>query len=301
MVNPLLWIIRIDFAERPADALRFALEDRLDPFATALSSFAEGKGWRIEAIAENKPERAALRAALAAFSGVAPRIVPLPDKDWVKESERGLGPIRAGRFFIHGSHFTGRPPAGMTAFEIDASLAFGTGRHETTKLCLRLLQALKAEGRAPRRILDLGTGTGILAFAAATLFPRARILAVDNDRDSVRIARNNARRNGLADKVGIAVSDGYEARRIRAESPYELIIANILARPLIAMAPDLGTHLDNRGYALISGITRDQVPEIMAAHAPLQMVKQRSQGQWSALLLHKFSSSKKRLTTPRGK
>jgi len=289
----MLYTLRMDFTHRPEEATRFTIESVLENFGEALSSFEKGKGWRIELIAQKKPNPKAIQQAL---SGVTKRtfiIAPLKNKDWVKESEKGLKPISAGDFFIHGAHFKGKIPKGKKAFLIDAGMAFGTGRHETTHLCLHVLSALKAQDINPTNILDLGTGTGILGFAASYLFNR-KICAVDNDRASVRIAKENAVINDCADKVRIFYSDGYKAAGLKKAAPFDLIIANILANPLIDMAPELLRHMAPGGIALLSGLMKEQETSVLQAHAAMKVLSIERRGNWSALLLQKRTKEKRR-------
>lgn len=281
-----LWSIRIDFALKPDDARRLEIEAVMEELGTALSSFEEGKGWRMETIAEAKPRAADVRAALKRF-GVTATIGKVPQKNWVLESRKGLPPLKAGPFFIHGEHDRDKRPAKGIALEIDAGMAFGTGRHETTMGCLKALLRLKKTLKA-RRILDVGTGTGILAFAAWHLWQQP-VIAGDNDKDAVRVARENAAINGLKKHVRVVMSDGYKAKAIRDRGPYDLITANILANPLIMLAPDLAKNLARNGRAVLSGLMNDQAKDVLAAHRKvgLELDFRLRLGQWSVLVLKK--------------
>lgn len=275
-----LWNVRVSVA---TEAETSAIEAALEPFALVLSSFEvdNGRSWVTEALCERRPAAASLRKALPA--GAEIEIAPVPDKDWVAESQRRLAPIRAGRFFVHGSHFEGRPPRGSIPIEIDAGLAFGTGRHETTRGCLLALLRLAGEGRR-RRPLDVGTGSGILAIAAAKLWD-VEVLASDNDPQAVAVARQNAALNGVGDRVRVATGAGYGARAIRDGGPYDLILANILARPLVRLAPGLARHLAPRGVAVLSGLLTSQEEMVLAAHRRLglDLLWAIRLGDWSAL------------------
>lgn len=275
-----LWNVRVPVA---TEAETSAIEAALEPFALVLSSFEvdNGRGWVTEALCERRPAAASLRKALPA--GAEIEIAPVPDKDWVAESQRRLAPIRAGRFFVHGSHFDGRPPRGSIPIEIDAGLAFGTGRHETTRGCLLALLRLAEEGRR-RRPLDVGTGSGILAIAAAKLWD-VEVLASDNDPQAVAVARQNAALNGVGDRVRVVTASGYGARAIRDGGPYDLILANILARPLVRLAPGLARHLAPRGVAVLSGLLTSQEEMVLAAHRRqgLDLLWAIRLGDWSAL------------------
>jgi ribosomal protein L11 methyltransferase len=279
-----LWSIRIDFALKPDDALRLRIESVMEELGTALSSFEEGKGWRMETIAEAKPRVADVRTALKPF-GITAKIDKVPQKNWVLESRKGLPPLKAGPFFIHGEHDRDKRPKKGIALEIDAGMAFGTGRHETTMGCLKALLRLKKTLRA-KRILDVGTGTGILAFAAWHLY-RQPVIAGDNDKDAVRVAKENAAINGLKKHVRIVSSDGYKAKLIRDHAPYDLITANILANPLIILAPDLARNLARNGRAVLSGLMNDQAKDVLSAHRKvgLELDFRLRLGQWSVLVL----------------
>jgi len=279
-----LWSIRIDFALKPDDALRMRIETVMEELGSALSSFEDGKGWRMDTIAEVKPRVADVRAALKPF-GVAATVAKLPQRNWVLESRKGLPPIEAGPFFIHGAHDRDKVPAGKIALEIDAGMAFGTGRHETTMGCVKAMLRLAKTHRF-KKPLDIGTGTGILAFAAWHLFGKP-VLAGDNDKDSVRVARENAALNGLKKAVKIVRSEGYRAAAIRDGGPYDLITANILANPLIALAPDLKRNLARNGRAVLSGLMRTQEREVLAAHRAvgLELDFRLRLGEWSVLVL----------------
>jgi ribosomal protein L11 methyltransferase len=284
-----LWQFRIELAARAATAIE-ALEEALEPLAVALLRFerAKGKRWRVDALFAAKPERKAIQSLLNSL-GLGNRtwqLDRLPDRDWVAESQARLPALNVGRFFIHGSHHRAAPPRGKIALEIDAGIAFGTGRHQTTRGCLELIERLSR--MPPARPLDLGCGTGILALAMAKLWG-VEVLAADNDPDAVAVARGNAERNGLADLVRPLRSEGYRAPALKRGGPFDLIVANILARPLIEMAGDLARHLAPGGRAILSGLLIEQEPEVLAAHRAqgLRCEARRHHGDWSALLLRK--------------
>lgn len=281
-----LWSIRIDFKQKPDDARRLQIETVMEELGSALSSFEEGAGWRMETIAEEKPRATAVNAVLKPF-GVTAVIDKVPQRDWVLESRKGLPPIKAGPFFIHGEHDRNKRPKRGISLEIDAGMAFGTGRHETTMGCLKALLRLK-KSHTFKRPLDVGTGTGILAFGAWHLFGHP-VIAGDNDKDAVRVARENAEINGLKKQIRIVLSDGYKAKSIRDHAPYDLITANILANPLIALAPSLARNLARNGRAVLSGLMRDQEKDVLAAHTAegLELDFRLRLNQWSVLVLKK--------------
>jgi ribosomal protein L11 methyltransferase len=217
-----------------------------------------------------EPERremTALLAAAAAATGVEPPSVlveRLPDVDWVAESQKALPPLRVGRFYLYGSHVAEPVPPASVPIRIDANVAFGTGRHGSTKGCLLALEAL-AKRRRVRRALDLGCGSGVLAIAIAKLWA-CPVLAADLDPDSVTQTRANARANRAAALVRAVTSDGYRDRRVACGGPYDLIAANILAEPLAAMAGDLARHLAPGGAAVLSGLLNEQEPGVRNRH-----------------------------------
>src|SRR6266403_1911739 len=243
-----LWTVRLR-----TDATGSAVaEAALEPFAVALSRYEieRGRRWEVEALIDGRPDRPAIRTALVGLG--KPVFEALPAKDWVAESRRALPAISAGRFYLRGAHGKGPTPRGKIALLVDAGAAFGTGRHETTRGCLIALDRLSRGRRRFTRPLDLGCGSGVLALAAAKLWP-AKVLAADNDPDAVRVARENAAINGLAERLTIVKSSGYGAGAIRRGAPYDLIMANILARPLYRMAGSLARHLSAGGRAWANG------------------------------------------------
>ena len=277
-------------AESEEAAERFSAA--LEPFAAAISAFETkpGGAWRVEAYAAAAPDPAEVAVALREAAGGAAtphNIAPLPSIDWLAENRRDFPPLACGRFFIHGSHFEGRVPSGRFGLKIDAATAFGSGEHDTTRLCLTALERL-ARRRAIVRPLDVGCGSGILSFAAALLW-RVPVLGSDLDPESVRVARDNARANRLAGLVRIVEADGYRAPAIARRAPFDLIVANILARPLSRMAPTLARHLAPGGVAILSGLLIEQEAQVLAAHGGqgLTLAERLRTKAWSALVLRR--------------
>jgi ribosomal protein L11 methyltransferase len=298
-----LWSVIVELAFKPAEDWRLRLEAAIESFGEALVSFEQdgGKGWRIETIGGRKPSLARLKQALKNFPGLRPSVAQVPEKDWLAESRKGLAPFSVGPFYLHGMHDRGVAPRGKIALEIDASMAFGTGRHETTRLCLKAMLRLSRRRRF-KRPLDIGTGTGILAFAAAHLFG-VPVLACDNDKDAVRLARENAIINGLQDKARILRSNGYRAGPIRDGGPYDLVTSNILANPLIALAPHLARHLARNGRAILSGLVIEHEKSVLDAHAVLGLIldfRLRENG-WSCLVLKRGKAKRAPGKSARGK
>jgi ribosomal protein L11 methyltransferase len=283
-----LWRVTLAAADATAAA---AATDALGEFE-AVSAFEERDGgpWCVEGFARDMPDRGSLLARLAlAWLDLAglppePRWEKLPRQDWVGINQASFQPLSVGRFFIHGSHFRGRVPAGRIALEIDAATAFGTGEHATTRGCLTMLDAIASHG--PHRILDMGTGTGILAMAAAKRW-RHRIIARDIDPESVRVTAHNIRRNGVAPLIAVGRGTGYRERGVMRQRRYDLVLANILAGPLERMAADLRRALAPHGIAVLSGLLAYQEPGVLAAHrlAGLRLKQRIVIDGWSTLVL----------------
>lgn len=188
----------------------------------------------------------------------------LPEIDWIAKSLEGLKPVRAGRFLVHGSHDRDKVRMGDLAIEIDAGQAFGTGHHGTTAGCLEMIESV-TRAHPPRNALDLGTGSGVLAIAVAKL-KKIPVLATDIDPVAVRVAAANARLNGIVSGMVLETAPGFHSSAFRKHGPFDLIIANILARPLIKMAPQLATHLAPGGDVILSGILAAQRWKVIAAY-----------------------------------
>jgi ribosomal protein L11 methyltransferase len=222
------------------------------------------------------------------FDGLAGGVIaPVPERDWVRQSLDGLAPVSAGRFFLHGSHDRDRRRSGGIALEIDAGTAFGTGHHGTTAGCLLALDML-LKRRRPKRILDLGCGTGVLAIAAARATGHT-VIATDIDPEAVRVTRGNAALNGAMGMVRSFVAAGLANPRITANGPYELIFANILARPLVALSTGLARALAPGGDLILSGITLDQMRWIAAIYRSRGLVLKGRirRGEWATLMFQK--------------
>ena len=213
----------------------------------------------------------------------------LADRNWLEESYRGFPALTIGPFFIHGSHIHETPPPGSLALQIDAATAFGTGEHETTRGCLEAIIALKDLGVCPWNILDMGTGSGILALAAWRLW-QSPVLAVDNDPEAVRMTDLHRVQNGILAGPGALealVGEGFSCLRVRERAPYDLILANILAGPLRDMAPDLCAVLDEGGTAILSGLLETQSEDVKKAYEAqgLSLKNKYVRGDWATLVL----------------
>jgi ribosomal protein L11 methyltransferase len=211
----------------------------------------------------------------------------LPDLDWIRLSQEGLPPVRAGRFFVYGAHDRGVVPHGVIPLQIEAGLAFGTGHHETTAMCLALISDLTKRRRFAG-VLDLGCGTGVLAMAMAKLW-KQRVLAADIDPVAVAVARENAEHNGVGPFVRTLVADGLENNTLKHAAPFDCIVANILAGPLTRLAPQIAAALAPRGVLILSGLLRWQENLVLGFYRPHGLVlrEARRDGNWSALLLER--------------
>lgn len=213
---------------------------------------------------DGDPAEAERRIQATAGFGAEIGSEALPDIDWAARSLEGLQPVRAGRFLVHGSHDRHRRRIGDLAIEIEAGLAFGTGHHGTTAGCLQMLsQVVRREH--PRNALDLGTGSAVLAIALAKL-TRRRVLATDIDPTAVKVAAENARLNSARQRVKTVTATGFHHRAFAERGPFDLIVANILARPLMRLAPEMARHLSPGGSVILSGILDRQRSAVLAAY-----------------------------------
>ena len=267
----------IDAAEIAIDAVLMTTEEVED----------DVERWRLDAYSEAEPDAAmiaAIRALVPSAADVAPQIEPLYDEDWVTLSQAGLEPIREGRFVVHTSAHPIDPPAGGRAFLIDAGRAFGTGHHATTSGCLKMLDAMAGQHFA--NIIDIGTGTGLLAFAARHLWPEARVMATDIDPMAIEVTRENAEANAIAG-VELIVADGALDDAITAAAPYDLIIANVLAGPLVSMAPELAAIATPGATIVLAGLLETQRDQVVEAYAACgcTLLQTDRRGDWTILKL----------------
>jgi ribosomal protein L11 methyltransferase len=243
--------------------------------------------WLLHAYFEHEPTGHEI-ATLTNLGIGPPRFEQLGEDDWVTMSQAGLQPIRAGRFTVHTPTYP--PEAERINFEIDASLAFGTGQHATTSGCLAALDELERDGARFANIADIGTGTGLLAFAALKLWPEAKCIATDLDPVAVDVARDNAAINGVktghgAGELLLAVADGMDSAMLAARAPFDLIIANILAGPLIELAPNFVRSLAPRGTIVLAGLLNTQAEGVGAAYEELGLaLTDLGFGEWPVLV-----------------
>ena len=243
--------------------------------------------WRLDAFADAEPDAAlvaALHALVPSAAGVEPSIERVTDADWVTLSQAGLEPIREGRFIVHTEAHPVAPAPGERAFLINAAQAFGTGHHGTTAGCLAMLDRMA--DRRFETVVDLGTGTGLLAFAARHLWPEAQVMATDIDPVAIEVAQENAALNGV-EGVAFVVADGARDPRIAAAAPFDLIVANILAGPLVAMAGEIAAIAAPHATIVLAGLLATQAEKVRAAYEGIGCTLEESEarGDWTILRL----------------
>jgi ribosomal protein L11 methyltransferase len=318
------WKVSLPCTKAEAEALNGDIPAlaSLDSPPVLMTSEAEGDAWGLDAYFEAAPgpdDLALLHALVPSAKGTAPTVETLEDQDWVTLSQAGLEPIRAGRFFVHTPAHRDQVPPGandpaaippegprsaggashrIISFEIDAGRAFGTGQHETTTGCLIALDRLKSAGIAIANLADIGTGTGLLAFAAMRLWPAARAIASDIDPVAIAVARENAGVNAIPlgrarGQLELAVAAGMDYPRLEDRAPYDLLIANILAAPLIELAPSLAGALAPGGRLILAGLLDHQAEAVAAAYRRQGMMASSriARGDWPTLVMRKRRSA----------
>lgn len=208
--------------------------------------------------------------------------------DWLAESYKGFQPFEIEGFYIYGSHYEGAVPNNKILLQIDAATAFGSGEHPTTEGCLKALLDLKDQGFIPDKILDMGCGSGILAIAAAKIFPNSQIIAIDIDPESIDVTRRHQKLNNISEeRIISAAGNGFEAELSLQNEPYNLVIANILAGPLKDMAPALMNATKSNGTVILSGLLNEQAEDVLKAYEPMQKIDHKEIKEWSTLTLQK--------------
>lgn len=237
-----------------------------EPTGVGIFEVEDGSGlWEVGAYFNDPPDQAGL-AVLAVMQGAKPFVVSeVPDEDWVAKVRRELAPVEAGRFFVYGSHDADKVPAESIPLLIEAAMAFGTGHHGTTLGCLRALDRLLGDGIIPQNAVDIGCGTAVLAMAAAHVSPN-RVLASDIDPVAVDVAIANVAANNLGDRVECLVAAGFDAPGLKDAAPYDLIFANILKGPLIALSAAMSGATKPGGHVILSGILNEQADEVVAVY-----------------------------------
>ncbi|OJY35976.1 MAG: ribosomal protein L11 methyltransferase [Rhizobiales bacterium 65-9] len=295
-------VLKLTTAEGSARAITELFGEIFDPEETGVAAFEDEstKEWRLDVYFAYPPNEEAVRDLIATAAGAdaAAQAVfeSVEAKDWVAASLDGLKPVEAGRFLVHGSHDRGRVAnrTNRIRIEIEAALAFGTGHHGTTLGCLRAFDRLLRR-RRPMRVLDVGTGTGVLAIAAARAL-RRRVIASDIDPVAIEVAKANARANAAGTEVSFIVTPGLRHPAIVAGGPYDLIFANILAGPLKRMAPDLTGALAAGGDVILSGLLAGDVPGVLAVYRAcgLSLVASGEIEGWRALVMRRGGAGTRR-------
>lgn len=296
------WLVTLPCTRAEAESLHEDDEwiSLLDPMPTIVAEEVEAFNdarWQVKAyFAEEPPPAlvAQLQARLQSAAKFEPSVEKLPVEDWLTMSQQGLQPVHAGRFYVHTSTNKGALPAGAVPFKIEASQAFGTGGHETTSGCLAMLDAMRREGQRFDHVIDIGTGTGLLAFAARHLWPRAYVTASDIDPVSIEVTAGNAADNGVPlgqsmGRIALCAATGTDHEMIQRRAPYDLIIANILAGPLIELALSFA-EIAREGSALIlAGLLDTQADVVRSAYrkAGYRLHRRVDQGDWPCLWLVK--------------
>jgi len=283
-------VMRMTTDEVSARAMTDLLGEVFDPAETAVAAFEtpDGRAWLLEAYFASDPDEQAIRDLVRPLVGEraeAAVFEVLDQQDWVRNALDGLRPVPAGRFLIHGAHDRGAVHPHHLAIEIEAALAFGTGHHGTTRGCLLALAA-ELKRRRPRHVLDVGTGTGILAFAAAKAL-KTRLVAGDIDPEAITVAQGNARLNGIAPYLSFYVAPGLRHPLAARPGHFDLVMANILAKPLRRLAPSVARVLAPGGTLILSGLLERDVPGILSAYAAQGVRLRRRSGLegWATLVM----------------
>lgn len=275
-------------ARDPAEALAETLED-LDPapYGVGVGEIEDGSGrWEVGAYFTENPDAVALALLAAAFDAAPFAVSELPETDWVAHVRRELSPVVAGRFFVYGAHDADKVPPDAVPLLIEAAMAFGTGHHGTTLGCLTALDTLDRAGVRAGNVADIGCGTAVLAMAAAKIWP-GRVLASDIDPVAVDTARANAEANDLAGRVACVEAAGFDHPALAAAAPFDLVFANILKGPLLALAPDMAAHIAPGGRVILSGILNEQGDDVVAAYisSGFALHSRNEYGDWTTLVL----------------
>ena len=295
------WKVTLPCTRAEAEALdgdiaAFALMDRPPVLMTSEAEPDDEDSWQLDAYFEGKPSPAAiklLKTLVPSAAGVKPLIEQLPDEDWVTISQQGLEAVTAGRFHVRNLASDPQAP-GHVNLLIEASRAFGTGQHETTAGCLAMLDRMRRVGMHYRNVADIGTGTGLLAFAALRLWSHARAIASDIDPVAVEISADNARSNAVplgdgAGRLALVTAAGGNHPALVGRAPYDLLIANILAGPLIELAPSLCALVEDGGTILLAGLLNEQADAVLAAYRAqgMRLAERSDRGDWPTLRLRK--------------
>jgi len=282
--------ISVPMSKQDAFAMADAVMEEYD-LALSATAFENADGdWVFEATCDREPD-------IARFNELAQRVLngtvefklaKVPNKDWVAHSLEGLSAIDTGEFFVHGSHVDAPSVGDKIAIKIDAGQAFGTGHHETTTGCLEAISLIANSGAKPEKILDLGTGTGILAIAAAKRFNQD-VLATDIDAKAIEVTLENIEINSVSDKIDTAVATGMDHGIFAERGPFDLVLANILAGPLVELAPDIAKSTAIDGTVVLAGLLNRQADGVIEAYEQnkIALLERVEKGDWTILRLQR--------------
>ncbi len=275
-------------SEDAAFALSEAMENmEPEPMGVGVFELEDGSGlWEVGGYFTETPDAIALDLLAAAFNAQPFLVSELPEIDWVAKVRRDLAPVEAARFFVYGSHDADKLPEGRVGLLIDAAMAFGTGHHGTTLGCLRALDRLDSAGFRGRNVVDIGCGTAVLAMAAAQIWP-GLVRASDIDAVAVEVAEANVAANGLDGRIRCLEATGFDHPELQDAAPFDLVFANILMGPLIALAPDMARVTEPGGYAILSGLLVEQAETVQAAYVAegFALHHREDIGEWTTLTL----------------
>lgn len=276
------------------EKISLILEDKVNSVFLYNKESTDGDDWEVTITTLGKPD---VSEIVEYIEEVIPGIVDknsitvekMPELDWLQQVHENFPPITIGRFFVYGSHYKGDFPKKLIPLQIDAATAFGSGEHETTKGCMDAFEYLFKHELKFENALDMGCGSGILGIALAKIWPEIKVTSVDIDPESIVVSERHALTNGVLDKISLEAGDGYNSPLVNKNGPYDLIASNILANPLIAMAPDLYKNLKQKGYCVLAGLLNRQREAVIKAHEEqgLNLIHVEQQGDWQIIIMQK--------------
>ena len=261
-----------------------------EPIGVGVFELEDGSGlWEVGAYFSEKPDDISLALLAAVFQAEEFKISELPQIDWVSKVQRSLKPVVAGRFFVYGSHDSDKVPPDCEPLLIEASMAFGTGHHGTTEGCLLALEQLITDGFKAKNVIDVGCGTAVLAMAAARIFS-ANVIASDIDSVAHSVAKMNILANGLDRNIQCFEASGFAHEQIKTKNPFDLIFANILLAPLLAIATDISKYSLSGGYVVLSGILSEQAELVVNKYTGVgfSLSNQIEIGEWVTIIFRKI-------------
>ena len=261
-----------------------------EPIGVGVFELEDGSGlWEVGAYFSEKPDDISLALLAAVFQAEEFKISELPQIDWVSKVQRSLKPVVAGRFFVYGSHDSDKVPPDCEPLLIEASMAFGTGHHGTTKGCLLALEQLITDGFKAKNVIDVGCGTAVLAMAAARIFS-ANVIASDIDSVAHSVAKLNIIANGLDQNIQCFEASGFAHEQIKTKNPFDLIFANILLAPLLGLATDISKYSLSGGYVVLSGILSEQAELVVNKYTGVgfSLSNQIEIGEWVTIIFRKI-------------